>query len=215
LISNADDILASTGGGISNTQFSQTPFIFGGDRRDRAVSLFDRTHSASITYVLQSPFMKNQTGVLGHVVGGLQISGVTTFESGVPFTVLNGLDSDGIGGSVADRPNVNPNGRRGVRARPVVDSQGFITGYTNPDENDAPIDPSTAYFIGLPAFAAGSPGRVQRVGDLGRNTQRTPGIRNFDVNILKRTRISESRTIENRNQVYNNFNHPHYRHRSA
>jgi Carboxypeptidase regulatory-like domain/TonB-dependent Receptor Plug Domain len=207
LISNMDEVANSTASGISNQNLSQIPFIFGGERLDRAVSLFDRTHRASITYVVESPFMKDQRGVVGHILGGYELSGVTVFESGVPFTVFNGLDSDGIGGSTTDRPNVNPNGRRGVRAKPDANS---ITGYVNPDDNNAAIDPSTAYFIGNPAYSPGTAGSVPRVGTLGRNTERTPGTSNFDVSILKRTRISESKTVEFRTEFYNIFNHPQY-----
>jgi hypothetical protein len=210
LISNADEVFNSLSGGIANAQSSQTPFLLGGDRSDRAVSLFDRTHRASFTYVLQSPLMKNQNGMLGHVVGGWEMSGVTTFESGVPFTVSNGVDADGIGGSAVDRPNVNPRGRRGVRAVPRTDANGFITGYVNPDDNNNPIDPGTAYFIGNPTYVAGLPGSVIRVGTLGRNTERTPGLNNFNVNVLKRTRISESATVEFRTEFYNIFNHPQF-----
>ncbi len=210
LISNADEVFNSLSNGIANAQSSQTPFIFGGDRPDRAVSLFDRTHRASFTYVIESPFMKDQRGMFGHIIGGWELSGVTTFESGVPFTVSNGVDADGIGGSAVDRPNVNPNGRRGVRAVPRTDAQGFITGYVNPDDNNAAIDPSTAYFIANPTYTAGLPGTVARVGTLGRNTERTPGLNNFNVNFLKRTRISESKTVEFRTEFYNIFNHPQY-----
>ncbi len=220
LIDNASEVFAQ-GGASSSTSFPQTPFVFGGDRLDRAVSLFDRTHRASFTYVYEIPFFREQRGFVGRTLGGFQFSGVTTFESGVPFTVLNGLDADGIGGSAIDRPNFNPNGQRGVRAQPVVDTRatvggapnpnfGAITGYTNPDAGNAPIDPNTAQFIVNPAFIAGAPLSVPRVGTLGRNTELSPGTSNFNFNILKRTRISESTSIEFRTEFYNIFNHPQY-----
>jgi hypothetical protein len=210
LISNADEVFNSLSAGIANAQSAQTPQIFGGDRAERALSVWDRTHRGVFTYVYELPLMRDQRGLLGHVAGGWEVSGVTTFESGVPFTVANGLDADGIGGSAVDRPNVNPAGRRGVRARPLTDSQGFITGYVNPDDNNAPIDPSTAYFIGNPTYTPGLAGSVRRVGTLGRNTERTPGTNNFNVNLLKRTRIAESKSVEFRTEFYNVFNHPQY-----
>jgi hypothetical protein len=210
LISNGDEVFNSLANGIANAQSAQSPFIFGGDRPDRGVSLFDRTHRATFSYVVELPFMREQRGVLGHVTGGWELSGVTTFESGVPFTVSNGVDADGIGGAAVDRPNVNPNGKRGVRAVPRTDAQGFITGYVNPDDNNNPIDPSTAYFIANPAYTAGLAGSVIRVGTLGRNTERTPGLNNFSVNFLKRSKISESKSIEFRTEFYNIFNHPQY-----
>jgi hypothetical protein len=218
LLSNADEVF-NTGLGTT-TSFAALPFRFGGDRLERAVSVFDRTHRATFTYVYEVPFLREQRGFLGRALGGFQISGVTTFESGVPFSVFNGFDSDGIGGGL-NRPTLNLNGQRGVRAVPVVDTQatiggvanpnfGAITGYTNPDNGNAPIDPNTAQFIVNPAFIAGAPQSVPRLGNLGRNTERSPGTNNFNVNLLKRTRVSEDVNIEFRTEFYNIFNHPQY-----
>ncbi len=223
LISNADEVFNSVAGGIANSSTFQTPAVLGGDRLDRAVSLFDRTHRASFTYVYEIPFFSEQRGAVGRILGGFQISGVTTFESGVPFNISNGVDADGINGSGGDRPNFNPNGQVGVRAVPVVAPAtlpngspnpdfGRITGYINPDANNAPIDPNTAQFIANPTFIAGNPfeSGIPRVGTLGRNTQRTPGTNNFNVNILKRIKVSESARIEFRTEFYNIFNHPQF-----
>lgn len=208
LIDNASEVFSSIAGGFSNQPTFQTPLVLGGDRAERGLSLFDRTHRATFTYIVESPWFRDQRGAAGRLLGGWQLSGVTTFESGVPFTVFNGLDSDGIGGSTGDRPNFNPLGQPGVRARPVVDAQGFITGYVNPDANNAPIDPSTARYIGLPAFVAGQPGSVARTGNLGRNTERSPGLNNWNMNVMKRTRVRENVTFEFRTEFYNVFNHP-------
>src|ERR1044072_9576311 len=78
-------------------QHASYPAIFGGQAAERAVSFFDRTHRFSLTYVYELPFMRNQHGFVGHLLGGFQLSGVTTFETGVPLTVVNGQDADSIG----------------------------------------------------------------------------------------------------------------------
>ena len=210
LISNMDEVFAATANGISNSSLAQTPAILGGERLDRAISFFDRTHRASFTYVYEVPFFREQRGFVGKALGGWQFSGVTIFESGVPFTVSNGVDADGIGGSASDRPNINPNGQRGVRAVPVVNAQGFITGYVNPDAGNAPIDPNTAYYIANPTYVPGLPGSVPRTGNAPRNSERTPGIENFDFTVTKRTRISEGTAVEFRTEFFNVFNHPQY-----
>ena len=218
LISNADELFVIGVG--SGTPNSAIPAVFGGQANDRSVSIFDRTHRATFTYVIESPFYREQQGFVGRLLGGFQLSGITTFESGVPFTVFNGFDADGVGGGL-DRPTYNPNGQRGVRAVPQVNAQGFITGYINPEvviaRNAAgqpiayaPIDPNTAEFIVNPAFTAGLAGSVPRVGNLGRNTERSKGIRNFDMTLLKRTRISESVFLEGRIDAFNVFNHPQF-----
>ncbi|MCM3869319.1 MAG: carboxypeptidase regulatory-like domain-containing protein [Pyrinomonadaceae bacterium] len=206
-IDNASEVFVQ-GGVSTGTSTFAVPAVFGGDQLDRAISLFDRAHAASFTYVYELPYYREQRGFIGHLLGGFQISGVTIFESGVPFTVANGLESNGITGQ--DRPNHNPNGQRGVRAIPVVNAQGFITGYTNPDAGNAPIDPNTAEFIANPTYTFGLAGAVRRIGSLGRNTQRSPGTSNFDINIQKTTRISENVKIQFRTEFYNAFNHPQF-----
>ncbi len=214
LISNADEVF---GIGIgSNTSFAAIPAILGGERNERGLSSFDRTHRASITYVVQSPFFDKQQGFVGRIFGGFQVSGITTFESGVPYTVFNGFDADGVGGGL-DRPTYNPNGQRGVRAVPIVSATGVITGYFNPERLDptqpngfALIDPNTAQFIVNPTYTPGLAGSVVRVGNLGRNTERSNGINNFDMTVLKRTRISEKRYIDTRVEFFNVFNHPQF-----
>lgn len=45
---------------------------------------------------------------------------------------------------------------------------------------------------------------------LGRNTARTPGTNLWNVNLLKRVSISETKKFEFRAEFYNVFNHPNY-----
>lgn len=197
LIDNGSEVFASAG--LVNSSLPIIPHVLGGERNERAVSLFDRTHRAVFTYVYDLPFMRDQRGMLGQVLGGWQLSGVTTFESGVPFTVGNGQDSNGLAGN-NDRPDFNPSGLKGVRAVPSSTSP---TGYVNPDANNAPIDPATARYIGLPAG-------IGRTGTLGRNTERTKGTNNFDFIVQKRFRVSEGVGLQFRTEFFNVFNHPQY-----
>ncbi len=208
LIDNASEVFT-----VADTNLPQQasfPSIFGGQAAERAVSFFDRTHRFSLTYVYELPFMRSQQGFVGHVLGGFQLSGVTTFESGVPLTVVNGQDADSIGGNL-DRPDFNPSGQTGVRAVPAIATAtvnpcGVTVGatfYTNPDAGGACINPASAQYIGLLAGTG-------RRGTLGRNTLRTPGLNNWNVNILKRVNVGESKFFELRAEFYNIFNHPQY-----
>lgn len=208
LISNSDEVFA-TGIAASASSVFAVPSLFGGGSSERALSQFDRTHRASFTYVYEIPYFREQNGALGRLLGGFQFSGVTSFESGIPFTVLNLQDADGVGGN-NERPTFNPAGQRGVRAIPVVNATtGAIIRYTNP-ETGLTIDPLTAQFIVNPAFNATQPLSVPRVGNLGRNTERSPGINNWNVNIIKRTNITENTRIEFRTEFFNIFNHPQF-----
>ena len=208
LMDNASEVF-----GVADTnlpQQSSFPSIFGGQALERAVSLFDRPHRFSLTYVYAVPFMRDQRGFVGHLLGGFEFSGVTSLESGVPLTVVNGQDADSIGGNL-DRPDFNPNGQPGVRAVPAVATAtanpcGVAVGstfYTNPDAGSACINPASAQYIGLLAGTG-------RRGSLGRNTLRTRGQHNWNVNVLKRIRMDETKFFELRAEFYNVFNHPQY-----
>ncbi|NOT61995.1 MAG: carboxypeptidase regulatory-like domain-containing protein [Acidobacteria bacterium] len=87
---------------------------------------------------------------------------------------------------------------------------GAITGHTNPDANNVPIDPATARYIVNPTYTTGLVGSVVRTGNLGRNTERSPKTNNWNVNFLKRTRLSEGKVLEFRAEFFNPFNHPQY-----
>ena len=59
-----------------------------------------------------------KSGVLKHVLGGWQFSGVTAFQSGRPFTIGTGVDSNGDGTTGSDRPNLGSGSLRlGRRAQ--------------------------------------------------------------------------------------------------
>ncbi len=207
LISNADEVFGI--GLATTTAFFSLPAVFGGGAIDRSVSFFDRTHKSNLTWVYGLPFYEEQRGFVGRVVGGWQISAVTTWESGVPFSVFNGLDSDGIGGGL-ERPEFNPAGQPGVRAIPVVDANNCIVRYTNPDAGGATIDPATAQYIVNPTFVPGAACSVPRFGSLGRNTLRTPGLNNWNINLQKNIRVGETSRIELRTEFFNVFNHPQF-----
>ena len=207
-LSNADDPF-STGVGTISALFA-LPSPLGGDKFEKTVSQNDRTHRAAFTYIYQVPYLMEQRGFLGHLLGGFQISGVTTFESGTPYTVFNGFDSDGIGGGL-ERPTYNPAGQAGVRAVPVVNSTtGAITSYVNPDANNAPIDPLTARYIVNPTYNPNLPQSVPRFGNTPRNSERSDGFNNWNINLHKKTRITETAFIEFRTELLNAFNHPQF-----
>ncbi|MBI2685660.1 MAG: TonB-dependent receptor [Acidobacteria bacterium] len=183
---------------------SQIPAIFGGQKLERGLSLFDRTHRLSFNYYYELPFMKAQRGVPGRVIGGWAVSGFTAFETGVPLTVLNGVDADGWDGSGSDRPELNPAGRPGVRAKICTTS---ATGYCNPEAGNAAIDPKDARYIQRRAFAGTAP---LPSGNAARNTERVPGIKNWNINLFKAVQVTERFRFEFRTEFYNAFNTPQY-----
>jgi outer membrane receptor protein involved in Fe transport len=211
LIDNGSEVFA-TAIIVGGSSLPQVPYILGGLHAERAVSLFDRPHRAVFSYVYELPFMREQKGPLGRLLGGWQVAGVTTFESGVPYTVTNGVDSDGLGGAFPDRPDFNPNGAAGTRAIPFVATAaanlcgapaGSVYYTTGPSGTGSCIDPANARYIGLLANSG-------RSGNLGRNTERSPGTNLWNLNIQKRTRLTERTALEFRTEFFNIFNHPNY-----
>ena len=82
---------------------------------DRARSTYDRPHRFTGNFVYELPWFQEQKGFKGRLLGGWQVNGFFTFQSGAPFTVLNGSDPagalSGINTLVGDaiRPNLFTN----------------------------------------------------------------------------------------------------------
>jgi hypothetical protein len=67
------------------------------------LSGFDRTHTFVTSYVWDIPIGRKATGWQRQVIGGWQLSGITTFQSGDPFSI-GGVDWAGVGNG--QRPNL-------------------------------------------------------------------------------------------------------------
>lgn len=158
-------------------------------RADRARSTYDRPHRFSGNVVYELPYYREQRGFLGHVLGGWQVNSFFTFQSGAPFTVLNGSDPtgalSGIAGLVGDaiRPNV----------------------ITTLDIFRMSIEELYALrntlFQPLRGAAFG-----ERVGGAGRNILRADGINNIDFGVMKSTRIGENQRLQLRADFFNATN---------
>jgi hypothetical protein len=104
LMSNNDEALGV--GGIVEAA-PQVPQDFFDISSEWGLSVFDRTHRVAVNWIWEAPSPKS--GLLKHVLGGWQIAGTFSGQSGQPFTVLTGQDTNGNGNG-GDRPNVNSSG---------------------------------------------------------------------------------------------------------
>ncbi|HEY6401591.1 MAG TPA: hypothetical protein VI479_09290, partial [Blastocatellia bacterium] len=191
-IDSASEVFATS----ANPANTSIPTLQGGLALDRAVADFHRKHRFTVTYVWNVPGPTK--GLLSYPLGGWRISGITTFQSGAPYSLANGSDRNNDGLS-NDRPDIgNPNAPVNTRA---VIATSCSTGYRNRDTNTC-VTPNDVRWIqgrGLPNSAT-----------VGRNTLFTEGVNNFDMNILKNFSITESKTLEFRLEAFNIFNHPQY-----
>ncbi len=78
---------------------------YSGNRMDRSLSGFDRTHVLVLSYVYELPLFGSATGLKKLVFGGWQVSGISRFESGTPFSVTVPGDRAGTG-TGGQRPDI-------------------------------------------------------------------------------------------------------------
>jgi Carboxypeptidase regulatory-like domain/TonB-dependent Receptor Plug Domain len=195
--------LDSTSDGVADVNpqgmggnFTSIPVFLGGLGLDRSVSDFDRPQRVTISYLWAVPGPRS--GFWKYALGGWSIAGITTFQSGTPFTVANGSNRNGFG-TKADRPDI------GSLAAPV-NSRAIIfrqcsTGYRNPD-NGSCVNPTEVQWV----QGIGSP----NASTVGRNTLRTGGTNNFDLNLTKAIPLGEARRLELRWEALNAFNHTQF-----
>ena len=157
---------------------------------DRARSTFDRPHRLAGNFVYELPWYQDQKGPIGRVLGGWQLNSAFSFQSGAPFTPLNGSDPAGALSGIdtlvgnAIRPNtISTQALSGMSVEQLFAIRGAITSAN-----------------GNALFQTLRPG--QRVGTAGRNILRADGINNIDVGILKNTNIGENQRLQLRADFY-------------
>jgi hypothetical protein len=96
------------------------------DRMERALSSFDRTHVLVLSYVYELPLFRNSTGVTKKAFGGWQVSGISRFESGTPFSITVPGDRAGVG-TGGQRPDVT-----GAISTPKTIFQWFTGNFATP-----------------------------------------------------------------------------------
>jgi len=155
----------------------------------RGRSMFDATQRLVMSYVYQLPLgsghrlMGNLTGVPGWFVRGWELSGISTFQTGRPFTVYVSSDISNTGNNPNDRPN-------------LVGDPYLPSSQRTPD-----------HWFNTKAFAVPARGTI---GNLGRNTLTAPGNQNSDFSLIKNSPIGERKNIQFRAEIFNILNHPNF-----
>ncbi len=179
----------------------------------RALSSFNQFHRVVLSYSYAFPWMKDQHGVLGRIAGGWTISGVTTFASGLPFTVLAGsdLNMDGVGG---DRPGISDpsllfTSVDAGRAQSPCPSALVPPGRCLDTLSQLQL-PGTA-FLPSQANLTGdqfpvAPGQNFPANTIARNAFFQQGQKNFDFALSKSVHLYERVKVELRMELYNAFN---------
>ncbi len=188
-------------------------------RANWASSDFDQRHLLNISYVYnlpklsgtldrwlrtsaaesETPTPESSSHIMHTLLDGWQISGITLFASGTPFSVLNGGSNNGI--SVLDNAGV----ANGVGVGSYPDVIASPRGKIPPHNNAQSIGP---LLFDPEAFAAP---RGLTFGDAGRNFLNNPHRINFDITLQKNFKITEGSNLEFRAEAFNAFNHTQFR----
>jgi hypothetical protein len=138
-----------------------------------------------------------KSALAARVFDGWEISGVTLFQSGTPFTVINSAGNTGI--SLTDNAGVS-SGLGIAASYPDV-----VNGLPSPGNNSRSFGP----LIGNPSQFVAPRGLT--FGDAGRNFLNNPSRMNWDMSVLKHFKIWESGELEFRAEAFNIFNHTQFR----
>ncbi len=183
-----------------------------------ASSNFDERHLLNISYVYQLPlrdFARHVSdwahergsddppvsccsSMLNRILDNWEISGVTIYQSGTPFTVINSAGNTGISltdnagvssglGIAASYPDVMPQ----LRPPKGTNRQSFGPLLGNPSQFVAP--------------------RGLTFGNAGRNSLNNPSRLNFDIALLRHFKLGERGSGEFRAEAFNIFNHTQFR----
>jgi hypothetical protein len=157
-------------------------------RRARASSNFDQRHMLNISYVYELPFFRNSSRPLKLVLGDWRWAGITSIQTGTPFSITDSNFSDNAGVSNGAGPGTfvdvvgDPHSAAGSCAISAAGPQLY-----NPC---AFADPQGLTF-----------------GNAGRNILRIPRTTNFDMSLAKNFKIKESTGFQFRAEAFNVFNH--------
>ncbi len=151
--------------------------------KERGLAAFDIRHALTVNFTYDIPGAK-MTGAAGKVLGGWQLSGLLTAQSGPPFTITSGYMPNWFtAGFVGGYPDLKP----GAKVR--YDTR-------NPNRN---FDPS--------AFALAPNGII---GNLARNFGQAPGIGKLDIVLAKNTRLFERLNLQFRSEFFNLLNRANF-----
>jgi hypothetical protein len=160
---------------------------------------FNRDQRFIMNYSYDLPF--NRSGKLGYLVNGWNLSGVTTIQSGTPLTITDqtGGTVFGLGTYDVARAEMCPGSTYGQVATPgsvVSRLNGFLNKSAFCAPPVAPNSVSGSAFGGVPTL----------FGNSGVGIVMGPGQFNWDISLVKLTKITERQTLQFRAEFFNAFN---------
>jgi hypothetical protein len=186
----------------SSDASSDTPQNLLDPRAERGRSDYDVTHRYVLSTTYELPvgrgrhFLRDAPGVVDAILGGWELSGILTLQSGTPFTV-NVTTSSDVSGTLGfeDRPNLvgDPFKPGPVAANPSCAAPTILRTPSSWFNPCAFLVPTNKTF-----------------GNLARNTLVGPTLKNFDFGLFKSFHLTERVGLQFRAEFYNLANHPNF-----
>jgi hypothetical protein len=165
-------------------------------RCDYGRASLDRRHVFTANYVYDLPWYRTQQGFVGHMLGGYEVTGIVTVNSGLPLTIFarraNG-DPAAVGVNSSGAPN------NGSVATPRPNQIGDPT---------VGAPKNWGEFFNTSAFTNVTVGGVS--GNERRGAATGPGLWRYDMALIKNTKLSESVALQFRAEAFNLFNHTNF-----
>ena len=173
------------------------PQVTGDFRGNYGPTVADRRHVLTVNFVYDLPFYRRQQGFVGHALGGWEVSGVQTFQTGLPLTAV-------LGNGVCAGTGVNCNDPTGSGCLLGASPLGCRPNQVGDPNSGAPHTFSS--WFNTAAFAAPSITQTtettERPGAI-----RGPGFWRTDLSLFKNIKFSERFTGQFRFETFNTFNH--------
>jgi hypothetical protein len=170
---------------------------------DYGASTLNQPHTFVANYVYELPFYREQHGLVGHALGGWQLSGITQFQSGQSLTVRQSSDNFDC---VAVTSPIAPSGCL----------PGTYPGGINIDPSQIaprPDQVAPLHMIKKQAQWFSTSSFVDAVGHFGNSANGNllgPGIELWDLSAIKNNKITERFSFQFRAEFFNAFNHTNF-----
>lgn len=206
---------------LTNAQADYTsgPQNYYNPNGDYGRAVYDRTNIIAFDGIYELPFYRDQKGIIGHVVGGWELSGLYLIDSGLPLTVsasgggtifygnasTGGVQTSPLGlangGVVSDAAGLGILGPSAAGLRPNMVS--------NPNNGNGNTIHTRLNWFNRTAFVAPTVASLQ-VGNEKRGVIEGPGFNRLDIGIFRNFKITESVVLQLRGEAYNIVNHTNW-----
>jgi hypothetical protein len=208
--------------GLTNAQndYSSAPQNTYNLAAEYGPAVYNRTNIVSIDGVWDLPWMRDQQGLMGRIIGGWEVSGLYAINSGLPLTptmsgggsvfygptgsvltsTYNGQTSGGVANDAAGLGILGPSAAS-LRPNQVLNP--------NKSYGSQPAMHTRQHWFNQTAFLAPSAASFQ-VGNEKRGVVNGPGFNRLDVGLFRNFRLYKTSVFQLRGEGFNVLNHTNW-----